>query len=78
VCEVLSPSTASLDRVKKLAIYARDEPDSLRAPARIAFARNLVSANRSGEQWGDARVRLHARWPSTDAQRGRWKGTSPV
>jgi Uma2 family endonuclease len=25
VCEVLSPSTASLDRVKKLAIYAREE-----------------------------------------------------
>jgi Uma2 family endonuclease len=25
VCEVLSPSTASLDRVKKLAIYARDQ-----------------------------------------------------
>lgn len=29
VCEVLSPSTASLDRVKKLAIYARE---------RVAFA----------------------------------------
>jgi len=25
VCEVLSPSTASLDRVKKLAIYAREQ-----------------------------------------------------
>jgi hypothetical protein len=25
ICEVLSPSTASLDRVKKLAIYAREE-----------------------------------------------------
>ncbi len=25
MCEVLSPSTASLDRVKKLAIYAREQ-----------------------------------------------------
>jgi Uma2 family endonuclease len=25
VCEVVSPSTASMDRVKKLAIYAREE-----------------------------------------------------
>ena len=25
VCEILSPSTASLDRVKKLAIYAREQ-----------------------------------------------------
>ena len=25
VCEVISPSTASLDRVKKLAIYAREQ-----------------------------------------------------
>ncbi len=25
VCEILSPSTASLDRVKKLAVYAREQ-----------------------------------------------------
>jgi hypothetical protein len=49
VCEVLSPSTASLDRVKKLAIYARERVSH--AWLLDPVARTLEVLGLDGDRW---------------------------
>jgi Uma2 family endonuclease len=62
VCEVLSPSTAMLDRAKKLSIYSRDGVEH--AWLVDPIARTLEVLRREGDRWliletlgGDALVR---------------------
>jgi Uma2 family endonuclease len=49
VCEVLSPSTASFDRVKKLAIYAREQ--GVYAWLVDPAARTLEVLQQEGGRW---------------------------
>jgi len=81
VCEVLSPSTASLDRAKKLAIYAREQvsnawlidPDARTLEVlRLASGRWTILATHAGaevvriEPFADVEMDLAALW--TDVQ----------
>ena len=77
VCEVLSPSTASLDRVKKLAIYAREQvghawlvdPDARTLEVlRLESGRWTILATHGGDEvaraepFADIELELSALW----------------
>jgi Uma2 family endonuclease len=77
VCEILSPSTASLDRVKKLAIYAREQvghawlidPDARTLEVlRLEAGRWTILATHAGSEivragpFADVELELAALW----------------
>lgn len=62
VCEVLSPSTAALDRVKKLAIYARESVSH-------AWLVDPIAQTLEVFRLADARWTLVGTWAGTDTLR---------